>query len=646
MATIASLGVKLGIDTATFQQGIKDIKGSVDELKNTLLELVGLDLFKDMVEKAMEYSDSIVKTAKANDVAVASVMELSKALAKNGGDAEDTSRVYSGFTQKLEGAVAGNLKVQQSFARVGVSLSDLRNLSEQDLFSKTIQGLGNMQDSAERNGLAFQLLGRALRGVDIQGLAKDLVDGKGKMDQYAQAVAQTHELSLKLKERNEEITLQFTSAFLPTLVLVYEKMTQVGGAMEKIIDTLSTGFKYFVIGIHGLGDAWTYVATTASYAGNVMGDVFSRNFEKARNDIRNFENDLALLQSRSKQFIDEVMNPPQMELKKPDQGSANRQVIDGLAKQKGAVESITQAYKNQQDLILQGLKDKESDVYLTKNQKEMNDAINKVILERDRMIGEINKKEIAAKGQTGAADIIKDLEKQKQAVYELTGEYIDLTVAQVQASQAAQNTFTNGWDKAFQQYVENGQNAAQQGQQAFAVVTSAMDSALAQFVKNGKINFKSLADTMIQQLLLIQMKAAATGIFSALGGGGLGSAFSGLFSSNLQGPTQSGGNLSSGSLGSLLPTFASGGDFAGGPMIVGENGPEIMVPQTGGTVIPNNKLADAMSGGASSGVTYNGPYIANMSAIDTQSGVQFLAKNQNAVWGAYQAAQRGMPQTR
>ena len=45
-------------------------------------------------------------------------------------------------------------------------------------------------------------------------------------------------------------------------------------------------------------------------------------------------------------------------------------------------------------------------------------------------------------------------------------------------------------------------------------------------------------------------------------------------------------------------------------------------------------------------IVYNGPYIASMSAIDTQSSVQFLAKNKTAVWAANQSAQQSLPQTR
>jgi hypothetical protein len=90
---------------------------------------------------------------------------------------------------------------------------------------------------------------------------------------------------------------------------------------------------------------------------------------------------------------------------------------------------------------------------------------------------------------------------------------------------------------------------------------------------------------------------------------------------------------------------AEGGDVSGSnSYMVGERGPELFVPKTSGTIIPNNQLGSAM--GNQPQVVYNGPYIANMSAIDTQSGLQFLAKNKQGVWAANQSAQRSLPQSR
>jgi hypothetical protein len=88
-----------------------------------------------------------------------------------------------------------------------------------------------------------------------------------------------------------------------------------------------------------------------------------------------------------------------------------------------------------------------------------------------------------------------------------------------------------------------------------------------------------------------------------------------------------------------------GGSVVGNtPYLVGEAGPEIVIPHRGGTVIPNNQLSSAMGQGG--GVVYNGPYIAYMSAIDTQSAMHFLAKNKDSVWAANQSASRSMPASR
>ena len=82
---------------------------------------------------------------------------------------------------------------------------------------------------------------------------------------------------------------------------------------------------------------------------------------------------------------------------------------------------------------------------------------------------------------------------------------------------------------------------------------------------------------------------------------------------------------------------------ANSPYIVGENGPELFMPSSSGTIIPNNQLSGSMN---SPQIVYNGPYIASMSAIDTQSATQFLARNKAAVWAANQSAQRSVPVSR
>lgn len=190
--------------------------------------------------------------------------------------------------------------------------------------------------------------------------------------------------------------------------------------------------------------------------------------------------------------------------------------------------------------------------------------------------------------------------------------------------QNAQETFEYGWNKAFNSFVENSQNAALRGQNLFKSMTDTITSAIDEFVEKGSISFDKLIESMIKGMIKAELQRQATALFS--------SGFSAL----------SGGNIFS-SIVSFLG-FADGGNPpVNTPSMVGERGPELFVPKTAGTIIPNNQLA-AMGGGQT--VNYNGPYIANMSAIDTQSGIQFLAKNKQAVWATYQSANRSIPMSR
>lgn len=167
-------------------------------------------------------------------------------------------------------------------------------------------------------------------------------------------------------------------------------------------------------------------------------------------------------------------------------------------------------------------------------------------------------------------------------------------------------------------------------------VFSNMGSAIDNFVRTGKFAFKDFARSVIQDIISIAMKAQATKILSAAFGG---------FSSLWGGPSTMGLASLGASVNTSFPTgFAEGGNPpVGVPSIVGEKGPELFVPRTAGTIIPNNQIANAMQ---QPQVVYNGPYIANMQAIDTQSAAQFLAKNKEAVWSANQSASRSLPASR
>lgn len=183
----------------------------------------------------------------------------------------------------------------------------------------------------------------------------------------------------------------------------------------------------------------------------------------------------------------------------------------------------------------------------------------------------------------------------------------------------ASRTWDQGWKTAFDNYMDNATNAAQQAGQVFGNITNRMNSAIDNFVETGKFSFKDFTRSIIQDLIKIELKAQATKLLGAIGG--------------------SGGILSS--IGSLFG-FANGGTPPlNKPSIVGEQGPELFVPRSAGTVIPNDKLG---GGGNQISAPVTNNYITNnISAMDAKSVAQLFAENRKTLLGTVEMARKELP---
>ena len=160
-------------------------------------------------------------------------------------------------------------------------------------------------------------------------------------------------------------------------------------------------------------------------------------------------------------------------------------------------------------------------------------------------------------------------------------------------------------------------------QRVFDSVWNNMGSAIDNFVKTGKLSMKDFARSVIQDLLAMHMKMQAMTLLR-----GLFASFGGMAQYNQA--TSYAATAPQGWLG-----FADGGDPpVNRPSIVGERGPEVFVPRTAGTIIPNHALNGM---GSTTNVTNN--YI---NAIDTKSFEDRLLGSSNAIWAANQYAGKNL----
>ena len=131
-----------------------------------------------------------------------------------------------------------------------------------------------------------------------------------------------------------------------------------------------------------------------------------------------------------------------------------------------------------------------------------------------------------------------------------------------------QRTAQFGISEAFRKYSEEAGNTAAHMEALFTKSFKGMEDALVSFVRTGKLDFASLADSIVADLVRIAIQQSITGpLAAAFSSGGVATFFASIFG------------------------FADGGEPPmGQASLVGENGPELFVPHSSGTIIPNSAL--------------------------------------------------------
>jgi lambda family phage tail tape measure protein len=595
MAIISRLAVLLGLDAGEFNANLGKAKDRVEGFSTgakVSLLAVGT-AFAASAREAINFADKINDVAKANEMSVQSVLRMSQALSTNGGNADDAGKLMASFANKIDEAAQGSSKAQKAFISIGVSLKDLRTLKPEELFEKTMKSLASIEDPAKRNAMAMEMFGRAVRGLDIKGMADELEKTKTKFAGSDEAFKKIGESVDRLDRFFLNLKVTLANAVAPAFEYVTIAMENWQKRSQSIVDRFAEIKKEA-----GWWAAWKDKEGFQKYEFAERGSVQGAN-------------------------IPSIMSG-----------------IGGVASPKKDVRDVKLDTEKEKELKrLKELAEKQQEFY----EKEM--LISKAKGERLQKEHELA---FVSENERRLQLEIYDIEqKRKQLTLgdqfgrkmteDQANKWMEAEKARAREAYAIaqqQRDFEYGWEKAFATYADNATNAAKLGEQAFVSVTSNMEQALDQFVSTGKLKFGDLAKSIIADLVKIQMKAQMTSLFKGLSSiFGFGGGDAGMF-------TGSTGAIG----GSIHLGKAEGGDVSGRtPYMIGEKGPELFVPKTSGTIIPNRQLS---SMGNQPQVVYNGPYIANMSAIDTQSGLQFLSKNKQGVWAANQSAQRSLPQSR
>ena len=663
---IGSLSVKLGLVTVEWDQATAKAKAQAKDLQKSFNELgegmktlqgywktlgggIGVASigFATLLTQALSYSKEIRDLSDAYGISMAKTMQFRDALQRSGASAEGAAKIMSTLFTKIQQAKEGNEETITQFERMGVSFKELTTLSPEQAVNRVFQALSKIPDVYQRIKYSKDLLGKAGVGISAEEMSKNL---GMSLEGYKKHEAEMEKLSRvadNLKTSMNNLTIAFTSIIAPfareglisvekfKVALITMGSVAVVNGLMKVVEALKL--------IQGATIALNTTISASSAVGAmlaVIGYVYAMGAEQEEK-IRQKAADTPT----KRRYVYGTRQ------KDGTFGSGHWEDVKTTEEQKAIADNLeaNKAARIQLDTLRQKIEDQKKSLAIQKEENayaleayKYSDNQNKqmsLAFEYRKQILALDQKEADIKKQYSKEDAMRKTALEGvQAEKQAAKDSYETKAKMAQQEEQQRQDFNYGWNQAFKKYSEDAQNYSKVGADAFKSVTGNMETAIVNFVTKGKISFKGLAQSIIADLIQIQAKMMASNLISGLFGGILSGA-GGLLSSVMG--SSSTDFLNAGASYSSIGLKASGGSISGGsPYIVGEQGPEMIIPGQSGVVVPNNQLSNSMGGG---GITYNGPYIANMSAIDTQSATQFLAKNKTAVWAANQSAQRGLP---
>jgi len=114
-----------------------------------------------VTNKTAEYADEIDKLSERTGINREELQRWKYAAEQSGADIGKLEVGVKTLSNVMDDAINGNEKAVEAFGKLGISVDDLKNKTQEDIFSAVMAGMTDMEQGAQRNALGNDLLGRS-----------------------------------------------------------------------------------------------------------------------------------------------------------------------------------------------------------------------------------------------------------------------------------------------------------------------------------------------------------------------------------------------------------------------------------------------------------------------------------------------------
>lgn len=202
------------------------------------------------------YGDNVDKMSQKLGLSASAYQKWDYVMNLAGTDMGSMTTGLKTLTNKLDAAKNGNKDAQDSFKTLGISMKDIKSMSREELFAKSIEGLQGMKDSTERAALANKLFGKS--GQNLTPLfnqsskaTKDLMEqaekyGMVMSDDAVKASADFTDSMTTMQMTATGFRNRMMAEFLPSMTKVTDGMAKVFTGDMSGLDSITEGITGFL----------------------------------------------------------------------------------------------------------------------------------------------------------------------------------------------------------------------------------------------------------------------------------------------------------------------------------------------------------------------------------------------------------------
>jgi phage-related protein len=197
----------------------------------------------DMAKGAADAADNVDKQSQRLGMSRQSFQEWDYILSQNGVSIDSMNTAMKSMTANMADLAKGGNKSQETLVRLGISVGDLKNLRQEEVFEKAVVALQKMPEGYEKARLAQQLFGK--QGQEMLPM---LNTSKGSIEELK---ARAHEYGMVMSDDAVTAGVKFTDSLDTLQRSAKGLMNQIGAQLLPGLNDVVMGFAGVINGSEG-----------------------------------------------------------------------------------------------------------------------------------------------------------------------------------------------------------------------------------------------------------------------------------------------------------------------------------------------------------------------------------------------------------